>query len=240
MVEPSERFEELKIPLSEHVHGLEETSGVLGVPRWWPPGSRVSVVLCHGATEDMDDPVLVGLQEGLARSRYLTLRFNFPFAEARKTRADSMPVLRRALRAAVALLMRDPTAAPAHLILGGKGLGARVAADLSTSRLRTDGLFLMGYPLHPQDRPEKLDPDQLFRIVSPLLFLQGDRDRTCDLETLRGILWRVGAPTTLHVSEGSDRHFRVTKRSQRTNEEVIQELVRGVDDWIQEILGGTV
>jgi len=240
VVKPSERYEKLEIPLSEHVHGLENVSGVLGIPRWWPTGSRVSVVLCHGATEDMDDPVLTALQEGLAQSRYLTLRFNFPFAEARKTRADSAPVLRRALRAAVATLMRDPTAAPAHLILGGKGLGARVAADLSNSRLRTDGLFLMGYPLHPQDRPEKLDPDQLYRVVSPLLFLQGTRDRTCDLETLRGILWRVGAPTTLHIAEDADRHFRVTKKSPRTNEEVIQELIHGVDDWIQEILGGTV
>ena len=98
----------------------------------------------------------------------------------------------------------------------------------------------MGYPLHPQDRPQKLDPDQLFRVVSPLLFLQGTRDRTCDLDTLRGILWRVGAPTTLHVAEDADRHFRVTKKSRRSNEEVIEELIHGVDDWIQEILGGTV
>ena len=41
-----------------------------------------------------------------------------------------MPVLRRTLRAAVGALGRDPTAAPAHLFLGGKNLGGQVALDL--------------------------------------------------------------------------------------------------------------
>ena len=89
-------------------------------------------------------------------------------------------------------------------------------------------------------KPQKLDPDQLFRIVSPLLFLQGDRDRTCDLDALRGILWRVGAPTTLHVSEGADRHFRVDKGAVGDRTFATVERL-GADDLAQELssmLGG--
>ena len=241
MVEPSARFEDIKIPLSEPLHGIEEVSAVLGVPRWWPTGSRVSVVMAHGdgANGNMDDPAIEGLHRELTERRYLTLRFNFPFAEAGKRRPDSMPVLRRVMRAAVAALGRDPTAAPAHLFLGGKGLGAQVAADLASSRVRVDGLFLMAYPLHPTDKPEELRPEQLFRIVSPSLFLQGDRDRTCDVESLRRTLVRVGAPTLLQVIHEADRHFKVTKKSGRTPEEVRDEMVGALDDWIQEILGGT-
>ena len=240
MVEPSARFEEVKIALPDPIHGVEELSGVLGIPRWWPTGSRVSVVIAHGATADMDDPVLEHLHRQLTERRYLTLRFNFPFAEAKKKRPDSMPVLRRALRAAIGALGRDPTAAPAHLFLGGKGLGGQVAADLANSRVRVDGLFLAAYPLHPQGKPENAQPEQLFRIIAPLLFLQGDRDRTCELDVLRRTLVRVGAPTTLHVTKEADRHFHVLKKSHRNNEEVREEMVDTMDDWIQKVLGGAM
>jgi predicted alpha/beta-hydrolase family hydrolase len=239
LVEPSARYENLKIPLSDPVHGLETVSAVLGIPRWWPTGSRVSVVLAHGATDDMDDPVIEHIHRELTERRYLTLRFNFPFAEAKKRRPDSPAVLRRTMRAAIAALGRDPTAAPAHLFLGGKGLGSQVAVDLASARVRVDGLFLMAYPLHPQDKPEKIQPEQLFRIVSPALFLLGSRDRTCDLDLLRQTLTRVGAPTSLFVSQDADRHFNVAKRFGRAPEEVRQELAAALDDWIQKVLGGT-
>ena len=51
------------------------------------------------------------------------------------------------------LLQSDPTAAPAHLFIGGKNVGALAAAHAATARLRVDGLFLLGYPLHKQDDP---------------------------------------------------------------------------------------
>jgi predicted alpha/beta-hydrolase family hydrolase len=237
VVEPSARFEELKIALPEPVHGVGEVSAVLGIPRWWPTGSRVGIVLAHGRGDDMADPLIEHLHRELTERRYLVLRFNFPFAEAGKRRPDSVHVLRRCYRAALGALARDPTAAPAHLFLGGKGLGGQVAAGVAGARIRVDGLFLMGYPLHPQDRPEKVQPDQLFRIVAPLLFLQGSRDRTCDLDALRRVLRSVGAPTALQVVEAADKNFKVLKKSGRTEEEIREEILTGVDTWIQKVLG---
>lgn len=238
MVEPSARYEEMKIRLPDAVHGIEEVSAVLGVPRWWPTGSRVSVVIAHGATDDMNDPTLEHIHRELTERRYLTLRFNFPFAEAKKKRPDNEAVLRRTLRAAIGALGRDPTAAPAHLFLGGKGLGGQVAADLASSRVRVDGLFLLSYPLHPQGKPEKMNPDQLFRIISPVLFMQGSRDRTCEIDLLRQTLTRVGAPTSLFVSQDADRHFKVPKKIGRPEDEVRGELAGTLDDWIQKVLEG--
>jgi predicted alpha/beta-hydrolase family hydrolase len=239
VVEPSAKYEEVKIPLSETIHGVEEVSAVLGVPRWWPTGSRVSVVIGHGANQDKNDPAIEAVHRELTEKRYLTLRFNFPFAEAGKRRPDDMPALRRTMRAAVNALGRDPTAAPAHLFLGGKGLGGQVAADLATARVRVDGLFLMAYPLHPSGKPEELQPEQLFRIVSPALFLQGDRDKTCDIDVLRQTLIRVGAPTVLQVIEHADQHFKVLKKSGRTPEGVAEQMSSSLEDWIQSVLGAT-
>ncbi len=241
MVEPSARYEELKIPLPEPIHGLEQVSAVLGIPRWWPTGSRVGVVIAHGAGGDLNEPVVEYLHRELTERRFLSLRFNFPFAEARTPagklrRPDSTTTLRRCFRSAIGALARDPTAAPAHLFLGGRGIGAQVAADLSIARVRADGLILMGYPLHPPSKPDAVDADQLYRVVAPMLFLQGTRDRCCDIDALRQALSRVGAPTALHVAQDADHHFKVLKKSGRTEEEVHGEMLGVVDAWIDKIL----
>jgi hypothetical protein len=236
VVEPSARYEEIQIPLPEPVHGLESVSAVVGIPRWWPTGARVSVVLGHGSGRDMHDPVVESLMRDLTERRYLTLRFNFPFAEAKKRRTDSMRVLRRTLQAAIGMFASDPTAAPAHLFLGGKGIGGTVAAELAATRMRVDGLFFLGYPLHAPGKPESPQADNLYRLISPMHFVQGTRDRSCDLDLLRRTLTRVGAPTTLQVLQEADSHFKVLKKSERTEEQVRAEVLEGLDNWITRIL----
>ena len=237
MVETSARMEELRIPLPDPVHGLRDVSAVLGTPRWWPTGARIGVVLAHDTKGDLSDPLLVHLHEQLIERRCLCLRFNFPFAEAGKRRPDPVQVLRRAYRAAVAALARDPSAAPAHLFVGGIGLGARAAADVAAARLRVDGLIFLGFPLHPPNRPEEAQADELYRAVSPMLFVQGTRDRCCDLDALQRVLTRVGAPTALHVCREADHQLRVLKKSGRTPEEVHAEVLGVVGNWIQKVVG---
>ncbi len=238
MVEQSPRFEEIKIRLPQPSAGLEEVSAVLGIPEWWPTGSRVAVVIAHGSAANMDDPVIVDLHRRLTEQKFLTLRFNFPFGESgKRSGTDSMEVMERTFRAALSVLGRDATQAPAHLILGGKGTGAGVAARLGTGRLRLSGLFFLGFPLHPQDRKAKVQAESLFRITSPMLFIQGTRDRRCDVDTLRETLRGVGASTRLHVAEEADQNFKVPKRSLRTDEEVRNEAFEVLHSWLGKVIG---
>jgi predicted alpha/beta-hydrolase family hydrolase len=237
LVETYARFEELRIPLSDPVHGLRDVSAVLGTPRWWPTGARVGVVFAHDAGSSLADPLLVHLHQQLTEHRCLSLRFNFPFAEANRRRADPPQVLRRSLRAAVDVLARDPAGAPTNLFLIGMGIGARAAADLVAARLRVDGLAFLAFPLHPPEHPEAAHAEELFRAVSPILFVQGDRDRHCDLPTLQRLLGRIGAPTTLHTTREADHQFRVLKKSGRTADEVRAEILAVVESWIQKVVG---
>ena len=208
-MEHAARFEEVQIALPDPVHGLGTISAVVGIPEWWPTGARVAVVMAHGGGGNLDDPLIECLHRRLAAHQFLTVRFNFPFAEAgRRTADDSPDALENAYAAAISILGRDPAAAPAHLFLGGKGIGGRVAADIATTRLQVDGVFFMGYPLHLVDRPELAQRDQLYRIISPMLFIQGTRDRRCDLTALGRCLARVGAPPTLRTIEGADHGLR--------------------------------
>lgn len=233
-MEPSATFEEIEIPLPEPAHGLDHVDGVLGIPEWWPTGERAAVVFAHASSGNHEDPLIAALCEGLTRRRYLTLRFNFPFAQAGKRAAsDSPAVLERAFRAALNVLGRDPTALPAQLVVGGLGLGGRVAAGLVADRLQADGLFLLGFPLHPQDKPEKSDAAVLYRSTTPTLFVQGTRDRRCDGNALRTALRRVGAPIELYDVPDADASFNVPRKSGRTNEEVRTEVFGVLANWVE-------
>jgi len=236
-VEHAARYEDLKIPLRDPVHGLSELSGVLGIPEWWPTGARIGVVLAHGAQSDMNDPLLQSVQKKLTDSGYLTIRFNFPFAEAKKKKPDEDAILEDAYSAALGILARDPTAAPAHFFVGGMHLGAKIVANLSAARLRSDGVFLIGYPLHEAGKSEAVEARPLFRIIAPLLFIQGSKDKFCDLSALRKTLLRVGAPHSLYTLEEVDHRFIAPKKSGRSNEEIYEALATKLEQWMSNILG---
>jgi predicted alpha/beta-hydrolase family hydrolase len=231
--EPKVQLEEVMIPLTAPIHGRSELRGVLGIPEWWPTGGRIAVVLAHGGPSDLDDPLLEMLSRKLTGLDYLTLRFNFPFAEAgKRSSADSAEILERGFRAALNALGRDPTALPARLFVGGIGLGGRVAAGLVADRLHVDGLFLLGFPLHPQDKPEKSDPNVLFRTTAPMLFIQGTRDRRCNGAALRNALRRVGAPIELYDVDEADSAFHVPKKSGRSVDQIHTEVYNVLSTWL--------
>ncbi len=235
MAESEAQYEEIQIPLAEPIHGLESVTGVLGVPEWWPTGSRISVVFAQASAAE--DPLITTLQQALTERKYLTLRFPFPYMQAGKRKPDDMRILQRTLQAAVAMLSRDPTAAPAHIFIGGKNAGATVVAHAATSRLRVEGLFFLGFPLHKQDSPEEVRAERLYRLINPMLFVQGSKDRHCDLAALRQALGRVGAPVQLHVVDEADHTLKVAKKSGRTADEVQAEVLATLEAWIQKTLG---
>jgi predicted alpha/beta-hydrolase family hydrolase len=232
-MEPSAQYEEFEIPLREKIHGVDHVRGVLGIPEWWPTGERVAVVFAHGSSSNFEDPLIVTLANALAERGYLTLRFNFPFAEAgKRSSSDSPAVLERGYKAAIGVLGRDPTALPARLFVGGVGLGARVAAGLVADRLHADGLFLLGFPLHAQDKPDKVDAEVLYRATSPMLFVQGTRDRRCESAALHNALRRVGAPIELYDVQDADSSFHVPKKSGRTESQIFTEVFGVLSNWI--------
>jgi predicted alpha/beta-hydrolase family hydrolase len=217
-LEQDATFEEITVPLRTPIDGVESLSAVIGIPEWWPTGSKVAVAIAHDVGEDMDDPLIECVHRVLAQHKLLTIRFNFPFAETariarvegkrprrkKKGEAPDLDLLEQAFRAALSVLGRDPAQAPAHLFLGGKGLGARVAARLASGRLLIEGAFFLGYPLHPPGEPDNISDQFLFRIIAPMLYVQGSQDPRCELSSLRRCLSRIGAPTTLRTVEDAN------------------------------------
>jgi predicted alpha/beta-hydrolase family hydrolase len=232
VVEQTAIFKEVQIPLVEPIRGNEFISAVLGIPEWWPTCQRVAMVIAHDADSDLNHPLLEHLQDKLTNEKFLTLRFNFPFAEAHEpASADTGEILTRTFRTAIAALHRDPTTSPAHVFIGGHGLGARVAAQIATTQVRIGGTFLISFPLHAVGEPEAISAEQLYRITSPTLFVQGSRDHQCDLGSLVKTARRMGTTTEIRSVEDADENFAVPGESLRSSDEIYDEVCNYLLNW---------
>lgn len=192
-------------------------------------------VLAHGAGAGMGHAFLGAVARGLAQRAIATLRYQFPYMEARKQRPDPPAVAAATVRAAVACAARQAPGVP--LIAGGKSFGGRMTstaqAALPLEGVR--GLAFLGFPLHPPGKPAIARADHLSGVRVPMLFLQGTRDDFADLALTREVCAGLGERATLHEVLGADHSFHVLKRSGRTNAEVFDELLDTVARWVSEV-----
>lgn len=225
------------------------------------------LVLGHGAGAPMTHPFMERLAAALAGEGISTLRYNFAYAEAGRKRPDHIRRLLAVVKSA--LSAGRECAGELPLLAGGKSMGGRmtstlVAEDASRAESAADaraqragaagsggeqsaravpgdlrGLVFFGFPLHAPGRRESVRGDHLADVPCPMLFHQGTRDRLADLDLLRPLLERIGPRATLHVVEGGDHSLGMLKRSGRTQDEVLAEVVRITRRWADGVLAGT-
>ena len=180
---------------------LGPVSGLRAGPKAGPV-----VVLAHGAGGTMRNPVLEGFAAGLAAADVGCLRFNFAYSEAGRKGPDREPKLRPVWAAAFAAAAKDG----GPVWAAGKSLGGRIASMMvAEGELDVAGLILVGYPLHPPGKPERIRDAHLSEIRVPMLFLQGTADPFAQPHLLVGVMKRLGKRASLHEVEGGDHSFRV-------------------------------
>ena len=98
------------------------------------------------------------------------------------------------------------------VLVGGKSLGGRIASMCVADGMRAAGLVLLGYPLHPPGKPERIRDEHLSRIEVPMLFVQGTLDPFARPEMIGDVVRRLGNRATLEQVEGGDHSFNVRGR----------------------------
>jgi predicted alpha/beta-hydrolase family hydrolase len=220
----------LRIALSPP-QAVTTTDAIMWLPT--PDTDRPALALAHGAGSDLTDPVLRAAGRGLADRGVPVMAFAFGYAAARRRRPDPMPRLQAAYRDVVAEARRRFDRRP--LVLGGRSLGARVASHLAAEGQPVAGLCLLGYPLHPAGRTDRLRTDHWEHLAVPTLMVSGDRDGLCDLTLLDREIARMPQPPRVHVVEGADHAFAVRRRDARDAAEVLREVVTVVDEWLRSL-----
>jgi predicted alpha/beta-hydrolase family hydrolase len=112
------------------IGGNDRVSARLSGPEHGSETNGIGIIIAHGAGNDMHNPLIVALADGLAAAGTVTLRFNFPYKEKGKKSPDSQKILVHTWQSAYAY-MRGNTLSPVdRIIAAGKSMGGRVASQM--------------------------------------------------------------------------------------------------------------
>jgi predicted alpha/beta-hydrolase family hydrolase len=224
---------------SAHTFVATKSSGNVSALLMRPSGARALYVFGHGAGAGIEHAFMAAVADRLAGLGVATLRYHFPYMEAKKNRPDPPAIAVKTVRSAVVEAARLAPGLP--LFAGGKSFGGRMTSTAAAEEpLRgVRGLAFVGFPLHAPGRDSSERGAHLAGVRLPMLFLQGTRDKLANLDLLRPLLARIQPEPTLHVVEGGDHGFHVPKRSGWTDEEVLDDLCKRLASWIDEVVAGS-
>jgi hypothetical protein len=194
-------------------------------------GADRAVLLAHGAGSDMHAATLTVVADALAAAGVPSLRFNYPYRTAGKNAPDRAPVLEAATREAIEVLAQRSGLPPERLVLGGRSMGGRYCSMVApdTGAL---GVLLLGYPLHPPGKPERLRVEHFPRLSMPVLFVSGTRDSLAGRDELEREVKAIPGEVAFHWLEASDHGFKPLKASGITQDEAVAEAAAVSVSWV--------
>lgn len=189
------------------------------------------ILFAHGAGAGSTHPWMEGWSARLAPAGRV-VRFEYDYMEQGSRRPDRLPKLIEKHRAALEDAREGHSGA---IVLAGKSMGSRVGCHLALEE-SVDALVCFGYPLVGQGKTAKLRDEVLLALETPILFVQGTRDKLCPLELLEDVRARMKAPSALHVVETGDHSLQATKTHLKQREESQDDVDARIFDALQHFL----
>jgi len=207
-------------------------SGLLLVP----PKASACYVLAHGAGAGMTHPFLAAVAAELYGRNIATLRYQFPYMEAKSKRPDAPKLAQATVRAAVEEAARFTPKLP--LLAGGKSFGGRMTSQAQAAEPLPNvrALVFLGFPLHAPGTPSRERGAHLADIRIPMLFLQGTRDALADLNQLKPLIASLGKRATLKLFENADHSFHVPAKIGRKDSEIMAEMMDDFSAFAAKVL----
>ncbi len=193
---------------------------------------EIALILGHGAGANQSNAFMVDFATALASRGIEVFTFNFLYTEQKRRIPDPTPKLEACYRAVIAAARTR--IGMAALFIGGKSMGGRIASHLAAAgEAGVAGLVLLGYPLHPPGRPDKLRIKHLGQITMPVQIVQGAKDAFGTPEELRPAIKTIKGPVELVTVEDGDHSYKVPKRSGRSPAMIQDFIIERVADWLR-------
>ena len=185
--------------------------------------ARAHFIYAPGAGSSIDDGFGKFLAARLSTSGIATVRFQFPYMEARKRRPDAPRLLESTWCEIIETVRVDAS----KIVIGGRSMGV-------AQGIVVDALALFAYPLRPPGNPDKVRNGHFPNIGIPTLFCSGTKDSFGAPQELEAAAADVSR-STLYFLEGADHGFAISKASGKTREDVWEEAVGATLGWLQSL-----
>jgi predicted alpha/beta-hydrolase family hydrolase len=193
-----------------------------------PKKASRTIAVAHGAGVAMDSPFMEYFATKLGEHGFRVARFEFPYMANKRTTGnqkppDREPVLRETWLKVIEMLGSE------GLVIGGKSMGGRIAS-LVADETKVPGLVCLGYPFHPEGKPDQLRVAHLESIKTPTLILQGERDPFGTREQVAE--YKLSSAIRIAWLQDGDHSFKPRKSSGRTEVRNWEEAIREIVTWL--------
>jgi predicted alpha/beta-hydrolase family hydrolase len=200
-------------------------------------GNLYTCILAHGAGAPMDSSFMNDFACGLAENGVRVVRFEFPYMQERRLNGKKRPPNRQPELIECFLEVLAKELGPC--VIAGKSMGGRMASILASqenSPAHVKGVLAVGYPFHPQGKPEKLRTDHLPSIQVPMLVQQGSRDALGNSE----LVGSLGLPENIRIDwlEDGNHDLKPRVKSGYTHEQHVQLAIKNSAQFIKQCLQG--
>ena len=206
-----------------------------------PADAAAMGLLAHGAGAPMDMDFLNIVAQGLGAQGLRVARFEFAYMAARRTGGPKRPPPKVELLCDEYIEAIQALGSERPLVIGGKSMGGRVAsmvADGLWDAGRIAGVLCLGYPFHPQGKPEKLRTAHLAQTRAPMLICQGTRDPFGTQAEAAD--YALSGTIRMHWLDDGDHDFVPRKRvTGQTQHALLTEVAEVSAGWIAGILRGS-
>jgi predicted alpha/beta-hydrolase family hydrolase len=195
-------------------------------------------ILAHGAGKGMGTSFMEAIATGVVKAGVSVVRFHFPYMEeslrtGTKISPNGGRVLRRSFSDVISHFIEREKVPCEHIFIGGKSMGGRVAAMIAENH-QVAGVICLGYPFHPQGKPERLRIEHLKTIQTPTLICQGERDPKGKREEIEQLAF--SRAVQIQWLKDGDNNFKPRKRSGRSLDENMADAIQSCNGFITRIL----
>jgi len=178
----------------------------------------------------MDSEFMNAIAERVTAAGIQVIRFEFEYMA--KRRQDGR---RRGPDRAPRLITRFQEVlgevGPANeVVVGGKSMGGRIASMIA-DEASVAAVLCLGYPFHPPGKPEQLRTAHLEALQTPMLIVQGTRDRFGTREEVSA--YPLSKTIELAWMEDGDHSFKPRKQSGRTLDQNLDDAARAAAAFIR-------
>ena len=149
---------------------LRHNEGILDLRVYYGEPNKPVLLLFHGATNDMNHPLISGLATSMKARGWSSVRFNFGFVSGKKK--PNFAEVAREYITVLTWIKSEFKGLPVYI--AGKSLGGFVCI-FNAKRVKVDGIIVFGYPLIKPDGA-LIEQSHLSDLDAPILFIKGIED----------------------------------------------------------------
>ena len=198
-------------------------------------GNGSLCILAHGAGAPMDSSFMSEYAQGLAEKGVRVIRFEFPYMQERRLNGKKRPPNRQPeLIECFKQVLKD---VDGPCVLAGKSMGGRMAsilASIEDASANIKGVLALGYPFHPQGKPEKLRTEHFPDLKAPMLIMQGSRDALGSIELVEAL--PIPSNIKVHWLEDGNHDLKPRVKSGFTHEQHKQVAIECGAQFIKDCL----